>query len=66
MTNKEAMDIMDKEHTCLTRQSDSLCSFDCENCDLVRTIPDVLEAQRISLRLFYAEEERIQKIKNIR
>ena len=63
MTNKEAWDIMDKEYKCLSRQLENLCSFDCENCDLVRTIPDVMSAQRIVLRLLSVEEKRVHKFR---
>lgn len=64
MTNKDARDLINKEYTCLCRQSDNLCTFNCENCDLVRTVPEVLEAQRIALRLLDIEEDRIHKIRN--
>ena len=65
MTNKDALDIMNKEHECLTRQLDTQCSFDCDNCDLVRTIPAVLEAQKIALRLMNVEEGHMQKFRNL-
>ena len=64
MTYKEASDLMTKEYDCLARQLDSACSFDCENCDLVRTIPDVMEAQKIALRLLDIEVERVEKFRN--
>lgn len=65
MTYKDASELMTKEYECLARQLDTACSFDCDNCDLVRTIPDVMEAQKITLRLLAAEVERVGKFKNL-
>ena len=64
MTYKEASELMSKEYECLSRQLDTACSFECEKCDLVRTIPDVMEAQKISMRLLAAEVERLEKSRN--